>query len=95
MTRFAFSSLLLLVLVGAGPLRGGTASSADVVFYGGTAAGVMGAIQAHRLGLKTVLVNPTERLGGMTTGGLGATDFGSKTSVSGLAKEFYQRIYST
>jgi hypothetical protein len=95
MKKFALPSLLLSILLAAGPRDAAAAESADVVFYGGTAAGVMGAIQAHRSGLKAVLISPAERLGGMTTGGLGATDFGSKTSVSGLAKEFYQRIYNT
>jgi hypothetical protein len=90
-----FQIFALSFFVAFSPINAGSTSAADVVFYGGTAAGVMGAIQAHHSGLKTVLVNPTERLGGMTTGGLGATDFGSKTSVSGLAKEFYQRIYNT
>lgn len=95
MKKRVLPSLFLSLLLTGSPINAGATSSADVVFYGATAAGVMGAIQAHRSGLKTVLISPTERVGGMTTGGLGATDFGSKTSVSGLAKEFYQRIYET
>jgi hypothetical protein len=95
MKNRVFPSFFLSLLFAGSPITAGAASSADVVFYGATAAGVMGAIQAHRSGLKTVVISPSERIGGMTTGGLGATDFGSKTSVSGLAKEFYQRIYET
>lgn len=76
-------------------LQAGTEKNADVVVYGGTAAGVMAAIQAQRSGLKAVLVSPEQRLGGMTTGGLGATDIGSKKSVTGLASEFYRRIFDT
>ena len=95
MKRSVFSILLLCIVLVGGPGDAAAAESADVVFYGGTAAGVMGAIQARRSGLKAVLISPAERLGGMTTGGLGATDFGSKTSVTGLAGEFYRRIYET
>ncbi len=95
MKRSVLSILLLCIVLVGGPGDAAAAESADVVFYGGTAAGVMGAIQAHRSGLKAVLISPAEQLGGMTTGGLGATDFGSKTSVTGLAAEFYRRIYET
>jgi len=87
---YGFAVLALIASVRA---AGGETVQVDVVFYGGTAAGVIGAIQADRSGLETVLVSPARRLGGMTTGGLGATDFGSKTTVSGLAADFYHRVY--
>ena len=31
-------------------------------------------------------------LGGLTTGGLGATDIGNKAAIGGIAREFYARI---
>lgn len=64
----------------------------DVVVYGGTSAGVAAALQASRLGKSVVLVSPTQRLGGLTTNGLGATDSGDKNVIGGLAREFYQRL---
>jgi hypothetical protein len=91
--RLAFLPILAGWLFAPPEARGET--TADVVVYGGTAAGVMAAIQAQRSGLKAVLVNPSAHLGGLTTGGLGATDIGSKKSISGLAAEFYRRIYQT
>lgn len=66
--------------------------NADVVIYGGTSAGITAAIAAVRQGHSAVLVEPTSFLGGLTTGGLGATDIGNKRAIGGLSREFYQRI---
>lgn len=65
----------------------------DVVIYGGTSAGVTAAVQCSRMGKSVVLIEPTQFLGGLTTGGLGATDIGNKRAIGGLSREFYQRIH--
>jgi len=64
----------------------------DVAVYGGTPAGVTAAIQAARAGKRTVLLSFNQHVGGMTSGGLTATDLGRKESIGGLALEFYTRI---
>jgi FAD dependent oxidoreductase len=64
----------------------------DVAVYGGTPAGVAAAIQAARMGKVAVLLSFNRHVGGMTSGGLTATDIGKKESVGGLALEFYTRI---
>ena len=65
----------------------------DLVIYGGTSAGVAAAVQAKRMGLKNVvLLEPTTRIGGLTTGGLGQTDIGVKWAFGGIAREFYRGI---
>jgi len=64
----------------------------DVAVYGGTPAGVTAAIQAAREGKKAVLLSFNRHVGGMTSGGLTATDLGSQNSIGGLALEFYNRI---
>ena len=64
----------------------------DVVIYGGTSSGVMAAVQARRMGKSAALVEPSDRLGGMTSGGLGQTDIGHSNRVGGLARDFYRRI---
>ncbi|WP_373516130.1 FAD-dependent oxidoreductase, partial [Persicitalea sp.] len=43
----------------------------DLVVYGGTSAGIAAAIEAKRMGKSVVLIEPTSRVGGLTTGGLG------------------------
>jgi glycine/D-amino acid oxidase-like deaminating enzyme len=69
-------------------------ADADVIIYGGTSSGVIASVQAARMGKRTVLIVPDGHLGGMTTGGLGATDRGSPRTVTGLAREFYRRLYA-
>lgn len=64
----------------------------DVVIYGGTSAGIASAIQTSRMGKSVVIIEPTHRLGGLTTGGLGQTDIGNKHVIGGIAREFYQNI---
>src|SRR6218665_3750722 len=65
----------------------------DIVVYGATGGGVAAAIEAGRLGKSVALIEPQKYIGGMTAGGLGATDIGAKTSVIGLAREFYHRVW--
>jgi hypothetical protein len=65
----------------------------EVVVYGATPAGIVAAIQLRELGHDVLLLEPSGHLGGMTTGGLGATDIGNKQVIGGMAKEFYQRVY--
>jgi hypothetical protein len=69
------------------------AATYDVVVYGGTSGGVTAAIQASRMGKTVVLIEPTKFLGGLTTGGLGATDIGNKRAIGGMSREFYQNIF--
>ena len=66
----------------------------DIVIYGGTSAGISSAIQSSRLGKKVVLIEPTNRIGGLTTGGLGQTDIGNKQAIGGISREFYQNVKS-
>ncbi len=64
----------------------------DVCVYGGSSAGVVAAVAAARRGKKTALVNPGAHLGGMSSGGLGATDMGNAEVIGGMAREFYRRV---
>lgn len=65
---------------------------ADVCVYGATAGGVVAALQAKRLGKSVALVEFGRHLGGMTSGGLGATDIGNKAAIGGIARDFYRRL---
>ena len=44
------------------------------------------------MGKTVVLIEPGKHLGGLTSGGLGATDIGNKKAIGGLAREFYRRV---
>jgi hypothetical protein len=68
------------------------ASTFDLVVYGATSAGISTAIQGSRMGKKVMLIEPSGRVGGLTTGGLGQTDIGNKQAIGGISREFYQNI---
>ncbi len=64
----------------------------DLCIYNANAAGVTAAIQGVRQGLSVLLFNPGWHIGGLTSGGLGFTDFGNKAAIGGIALEFYKRL---
>ena len=70
----------------------GKVHSADIVVYGATSAGVVAAVQAARMNKSVLLLEQKTHVGGLTTGGLGATDIGNKAVVGGLSREFYHRV---
>ncbi|MER7165503.1 FAD-dependent oxidoreductase [Micromonospora sp. NPDC000207] len=74
------------------PALAATTVSADLVVYGATSAGIVAAVQMRRMGRTAVIIDPGQHVGGLTTGGLGATDSGTSASIGGLAAEFYRRV---
>jgi len=94
MTRLIATLLLLsATLLPAASLLHAETEPFDVVVYGGTPAGITASIQARRMGKTAVLIEPSRHLGGLTSGGLGATDIGNKQAIGGLSREFYARIH--
>ncbi|HTI97483.1 MAG TPA: FAD-dependent oxidoreductase [Dongiaceae bacterium] len=86
----------LVLTLGLLALAGGRISAAvvesDVCVYGGTSGGVVAAVAAAHLGQTVSLAVYDTHLGGLTSGGLGATDVGTVTAIGGMAREFYRRI---
>jgi len=65
----------------------------DVIIVGGGASGTMAAIQAARLGVKSIIIEETVWLGGMlTSAGVSAID-GNHKLPSGLWGEFRNHLY--
>ena len=77
------------------PLPPSTAPSelvtADVVVYGATPAGVTSAVAAARRGHSVLLVEQTNHVGGVVSGGLVDTDIGDRNTVGGIAADFFTR----
>jgi hypothetical protein len=67
------------------------AQNYDLAVYGGTAAGTITAVSGARMGLKTVLLEPRQHIGGMVSGGLSRTDVGTREVIGGYSLEFYWR----
>ena len=91
--KIALWILLLFILTDiSAKAQVGQSSSVDICIYGGSSAGVMAAYTAKKMGKSVILIEPSNRLGGLTTGGLGQTDIGNKYAVAGLSLDFYRRI---
>jgi hypothetical protein len=84
-------ALLTLFVIG-GSAFAAERHTADVVVYGANASGVIAAVTAAREGKSVILLNPDRHVGGMVSGGLGATDTGRREAVGGYAREFFDRI---
>lgn len=87
--------LLALVTFSSAVITTGAAESAhryDLVVYGGTSGGVIAAVQAARMMASVLLIEPGQHVGGVSSGGLGATDFGHPDSIGGISREFYRRV---
>lgn len=91
-THTAIAACLCFALLSARAGAADADADYDVVVYGGTAAGIAAAVQVKRLGGSVVVIEPTSRIGGLTTGGLGQTDIGNKSAIGGVSREFYQRV---
>jgi len=64
----------------------------DIVVYGGTSGGIIAAVQAAKMKKSVVLIESSKHLGGLTSGGLGATDIGNKAAIGGLSRGFYRAV---
>ncbi len=64
----------------------------DICIYGATSGGVVAAIHAAQQGKRVALLAFGTKVGGLSAGGLGCTDYGKKDMYGGLAMEFYRRM---
>ena len=67
---------------------------ADVIVYGSTPGGFCAAIAAAREGASVILLEPTEHVGAMNTGGLSHCDSNQmvRSTVMGLFHEWHTRV---
>lgn len=60
----------------------------DIVIVGATPGGITTAIEAARMGRKSVILERTGHIGGLPANGLGATDIATRGATTGLFSEF-------
>ncbi len=94
-------SLAMLALLLLFPLPGlqaaeARSASADVIVYGATPGGFCAAIAAAREGASVLLLEPTDHIGGVNTGGLCFSDSNQtvRSTMLGLFEEWHTRIES-
>ena len=66
--------------------------SCDVIVVSASSAGVAAAVTAARKGLHVALLEPTDRLGGIMSNGLCATDIRRAVHSTGFFEEFRQKV---
>lgn len=64
----------------------------DVLIYGATPAGITSAIAVHRAGHKALIIESSNHIGGMMTGGLSAADICAERTIGGISKEVFSKI---
>ncbi len=86
-----FSLFTALLLAALATLH---AEEADVIVYGSTPGGFCAAIAAAREGASVILLEPTDHVGGVNTGGLSFSDSNQtvRSTVMGLFDEWHTRI---
>ncbi len=92
--QFCRQLLLFATLLLAFSHRTQAANEADVIVYGSTPGGFCAAIAAAREGASVVLLEPTDHVGGVNTGGLSHSDSNQtiRSTVMGLFDEWHTRI---
>ena len=88
------SRLVLSIVAIAALAVAQSSADADVLVYGATPGGCCAAIAAAREGATVLLVEPTDHVGGLSTGGLSHCDSNQmvRSTVMGLFHEWHVRI---
>jgi FAD dependent oxidoreductase len=86
--------LLSLVIISAITTVASFAQNSDVIVYGSTPGGFCAAIAAAREGASVILLEPTEHVGGLSTGGLSHCDSNQmrRETLMGLFDEWHRRV---
>ncbi len=92
MKLFNIRLLSLSAFILAIPLILCAAEKYDIVIVGGNPGGIMAAVEAARMGKKSVILERTDHIGGLPANGLGATDIATRGATTGLFSEFTERI---
>ncbi|MEX2214821.1 MAG: FAD-dependent oxidoreductase [Phycisphaeraceae bacterium] len=94
MRKSQLIAFMLLALAQASVQAQVPAAAADVIVYGSTPGGFCAAIAAAREGASVILLEPTNHVGGLNTGGLSFSDSNQtvRTTMMGLFDEWHTRI---
>jgi hypothetical protein len=86
--------VFLILCSGLATAQANDSSRADVVVYGSTPGGFCAAIAAAREGASVILLEPTDHVGGLSTGGLSHCDSNQmvRSTLMGLFDEWHRRI---
>lgn len=94
MVHKAISVLVAIAFASVLSVKAAEPRSADVIVYGSTPGGFCAAIAAAREGASVILLEPTDHVGGMNTGGLSHCDSNQmvRSTLMGLFDEWHRRV---
>jgi flavin-dependent dehydrogenase len=94
MTPLIRPFLMATALIASLGQKGMAENEADVIVYGSTPGGFCAAIAAAREGASVILLEPTDHVGAMSTGGLSHCDSNQmvRSTVMGLFDEWHTRV---
>ncbi len=92
--HFILATALLATIGQSVKAEDSAASKADVIVYGSTPGGFCAAIAAAREGASVILLEPTDHVGAMSTGGLSHCDSNQmvRSTLMGLFDEWHTRV---
>ncbi len=92
--KTAFVRLTTVLAIVLFPSLSKAQTAADVLVYGSTPGGFCAAIAAAREGASVILLEPTDHVGGVNTGGLSFSDSNQtvRSTVMGLFDEWHTRV---
>ena len=64
----------------------------DLVVVGANPGGIMAAVEAARMGKRSVILERNAHIGGLPANGLGATDIATRGATTGLFSEFTRAV---
>jgi len=88
------AAIISAILLSLFPVSVHAKQSADVIVYGATPGGFCAAIAAAREGASVILLEPTDHIGGLSTGGLSHCDSNQmvRSTLMGLFDEWHTKI---
>lgn len=94
MMKPLFHSLFVLLVTIVAARSAFAGNQADVIVYGSTPGGFCAAIAAAREGASVILLEPTDHVGGLSTGGLSHCDSNQmrRETLMGLFDEWHRRV---
>ncbi len=90
--KVKFLLILLLVNCNGSKSEQSAAGTYDIVIYGSAPAGIAAAVTAGRNDKSALIIDPHQRIGGMSASGMSNTDFRTFEAFGGIWKEFTDSV---
>jgi hypothetical protein len=93
-TKHFLTAIAAITLAIVTPIVKADTSEADIIVYSGVPCGIAATVTAAREGAKVVLIEPTKKVGGLSTSGINTAESEHmlRWTIGGFADEFYRQM---